>query len=124
MTSPCLHKNSNLPQAFESPSEPQTDRNHNKNQIKEIVASLPTIQKEFNDKIEKEQAKITEELKNLWEDIKLQNNWKNEISEILKSFKRKIDMLKQKNRDLKKKLEDIQKSQMNCLNSEKNIYRE
>ena len=26
-------------------------------------------------------------------------------------------MLKQENRDLKKKVEDIQKSQMNCLNS-------
>ena len=73
--------------------------------------------KEFNDKIESEKAKITEKLC-LREKIKLQINWRNEASEILKPFKREIDMLKQENRDLKIKLKDIQKSQINCLNSE------
>ena len=65
-TSPDLHKNSKkLPQTSESPPEPQNDGNHVKNKTREIVTSLLTNQKEFNEKTENKQAKIIEEHKKI-----------------------------------------------------------
>lgn len=44
-TASYLRKNSNLPQIFESPSEAQTERIHDKSQPTEIITFLPRNQK-------------------------------------------------------------------------------